>query len=300
LLATTEHSHSFTINRFSWLEQKYQVIKTPRLDNVFIPPRLEIGDFLGEGAYQNKYFLRRFQRHQEYLDSLQPSMHLGKSKHGIYYFALRWHQLQVWVFQEASESREMPEWELKYKADIKASFLQHYKRDDIKEIKTSWILDNRGQIRSEEREDYGWDSSDESGINVEEGYGVYTEGRDRHIMSSMDFLGYNPSKEIVFLGNHFDGFAYYLGSSKLQYLATFEPAGRRGRFMSTAPHESFIYTPCMDDLLSARNIGTDQNMVSQLVHFFLPLLFMECTSMLLILFKLKSIHTVVLVTFFFL
>jgi hypothetical protein len=50
----------------------------------------------------------------------------------------------------------MPEWELKYKVDIKPSFLQHYNSDDKKKIKASWRLD-RGQIgitESEDREDW--------------------------------------------------------------------------------------------------------------------------------------------------
>jgi hypothetical protein len=240
--------------RLSLLEQKYQVIKTLKLDNVFIPPRLDVADFLR--PYKSKEAcLRDFQLQQEYSDNLEPKMYLGKSEHGIYYTALRWHQLQVWVLQEASESRPMPEWELKYKTDIKPSFLQHYNRDDKKKIKVSWRLD-RGQIGiigSEDREDSGWDSSEDSGINVEEQDSIYCNGHDCDILSTMEFLGYHPNKEIAFLANEdFDGFAYYLDSSKLQYLGSFEPVGCCHKQVE-ATHESFIYTACMDDLLPAHH-----------------------------------------------
>jgi hypothetical protein len=113
---------------------------------------------------------------------------------------------------EASESRPIPEWELKYKADIKPSFLQHYTRVHRKEIKECWMLD-LGQIGSSDdsREDCGWDSSDDSGINVEEDSvysndlycdpsddsdinveedSVYSNHLYFDIRSSMDFLHY--------------------------------------------------------------------------------------------------------------
>lgn len=238
------------------------MIKTPRLDNVFVPPRLDVDDFLRrECPYYNKEeCLRIFQLQQQFLDNVQPSMHLGKSEHGIYCTALRWYQLQVWVLHEASESRPVPEWELKHKADLKPTFLQHYKGGDgRKKSKASWALnceENESEDSGEENEsedtgDRGWDSSDHSGIGVEED-GVYSNGSNWDIGRRMDFLGYHPSKEIAFLGNCFDGFAYYLGSSKLQYLGTIKPVGCC-HIQVAATHESFIYTPCMDDLLPAHS-----------------------------------------------
>jgi hypothetical protein len=94
-----------------------------------------------------------------------------------------------------------------------------------------------------------------------------------------DLLGYHPSKEIAFLGNDFDGFAYYLGSSKLQYLGTFYPVGCGNISQCCSyTHESFIDTPCMDDLLSDHK--NTQLMVSQFAFYFLPLICMldDCTS----------------------
>ncbi|RLN36023.1 hypothetical protein C2845_PM03G18660 [Panicum miliaceum] len=191
---------------------------------------------------------------QESLDREKPAMHLGKSEHGIYYTALIWHQLRVWVLREASESRPMPEWELKHTADIRPSFLWHYMREDREEIRTSWSLD-RGKTGSDDQVDCGWDSSDDSVISVEGEDGIENGDRYCDMSRCMDFLGYHPRKEIAFLGDHFEGFAYYLSSSKLQYLGTFYPAGCCHRQVA-ATHESFIYTPCMDDLLPDQNRNT--------------------------------------------
>ncbi|CAL5091753.1 unnamed protein product [Urochloa decumbens] len=217
------HCRGGFVMRLSLLEQKYRVIKTPSLDNVFTPPRLDINDFLSqEGPHWSKEdCLTSFERQQDLRDSVKPSMHLGKSEHGIYYTALRWHQLQVWLLHEASESRPMLEWELKHKDDIELSFLQHYMREDRENIEKPWSLD-RGKKGPKNQVACGWDSSDDSGIDREGEDGVYNGYRHYNMSYCMDLLGYHPSKEIAFLGDHFEGFAYYLGSSKLQYLDDLE------------------------------------------------------------------------------
>ncbi|CAL5077997.1 unnamed protein product [Urochloa decumbens] len=244
------HCRGGFIIRLSPQEHKYQVIKTPRLDNIFTPPRLDADDYLRqeEPYWDKEACLAEFEMDQELLNNRKPSMHLGKSEHGIYYTALGWHQLRVWVLHEASDSNPILEWELKHKTDIKPSFLQHYLRKDRKKAKKSWSLD-RGTEGSDDRIDYGWDSSDYGVTNVEREDDEYDDD-DRYcdMRDDMDFLGYHPSKEIAFLGNGFDGFAYYLGTSKLQYLGTFFPVGCCHSQVA-ATHESFIYTPCMDDLL---------------------------------------------------
>jgi hypothetical protein len=181
---------------------------------------------------------------QDHCDRVKPFMHLGKSEHGIYYTTLRWHQLQVWVLHEASETRPMPEWQLKHKVDLRFSILRHYTRKDRENIETSWSLD-RGKRVPKDQLDRGWDSSDDSVIEED---GVHDVDRYYNMSYSMDLLGLHPNKEIIFLGDFFDGFAYYLGSSKLQYLGTFYPT-ECWHSMVAAAQESFIYTPCMDDLL---------------------------------------------------
>ncbi|CAN6170712.1 unnamed protein product [Urochloa humidicola] len=245
------HCRGGFIMRLSLQEHKYQVIKTPRLDNIFTPPRLDVEKYLRQQQpyWDKEACLREFEMDQECLNNRKPSVHLGKSKDGIYYAALCWHQLRVWVLREASESSSISEWELKHHTDIKPSFLRHYLRKDRKKAKKSWSLDH-GTEGSDNRIDHGWDSSDDGVSNVEGEDGVYDYNDVRYckIRDDMDFLGFHPSEEIAFLGNGFDGFAYYLGISKLQYLGKFFPVGCSHRQVA-ATHESFIYTPCLDDLL---------------------------------------------------
>ncbi|CAL5077132.1 unnamed protein product [Urochloa decumbens] len=221
------HCRGGFVMRLSLLEQKYKVIKTPRLDNVFMQPRLD---------EETRYAYWKIGGWD------------GKSEDGIYYTALCWYQLRVWVLHEASESSPMPQWELKHKADIKPSFRQYYLREDKKEDEKSWSLDP-GTEGSDDRVDCGWDSSDDGITNVKAEDAVdYDDNRYCNMRDGMDFLGYHPSKEIALLGNGFDGFAYYLNTSRLQYLGRFYPTGCT-HIQVAATHESFIYTPCMEDLL---------------------------------------------------
>ena len=71
---------------------------------------------------------------------------------------------------------------------------------------------------------------------------------------AVDLLGYHPYREIAFLGNRFQGFAYYLENSKLQYLGSPYPTYLGNSDNGLRPIlESFIYPPCMDDLLPNQN-----------------------------------------------
>jgi hypothetical protein len=163
---------------------------------------------------------------QEILDREKPSTHLGKSEHGIYYTALYWHQLQIWVLhEEASESCPIPKWELKHKTDTGQSLVRHFARGGIEEIERCWSLEH-GKGESDDEVECGWDSSSDDGVINVERENVVDNGDDYLDMDRrMNLLGYHPNKEIAFLGNGFEGFAYYLSSSKLQYLGTFYPNG---------------------------------------------------------------------------
>jgi hypothetical protein len=82
--------------RLTLREQKYQVIKTPKLDDVFTKQTLDTDDFLSQRGYCSREFqmqrkqtldiddflsqqgedcLREFQRQQEIMDRVKPSMH---------------------------------------------------------------------------------------------------------------------------------------------------------------------------------------------------------------------------------
>ncbi|KAI4983622.1 hypothetical protein ZWY2020_025488 [Hordeum vulgare] len=206
------------IMRLSLEEQKYLVIKTPNLDTS-IPG-----------------YKRCFRTYG----------YLAKSKHGVYYTAIYGYQLHVWVLRNVntSESSQTPEWELKHQVNLEPSLKPCNRRFRRENIDKCWILDSRDK-ESEDTRDYEWDSSDD-GVDDAKGE-INKDGIDY----ALDLLGYHPYKEIVLLGNRFQGFAYYLDSSKLRYLGSPYP-----RQLSKHLHppvlpllESFIYTPCMDDVL---------------------------------------------------
>jgi hypothetical protein len=209
--------------RLSLLEEKYRVIRTPRLQ-------------VTEGNEDYKY-IRTFG-------------YLGRTSNGVCYSAIHGYQLQVWILHEASEPHRTPEWEVKHQANLKPTFMRHYNRRNIgTNTAKSWILNPPDKVLNDE-EDHEWDSSDDSVVDREEQGISNLEGYKNY---GIDFLGYHPYKEIAFLGNSFNGFAYYLDSSKLQYLGLLYP-----RFSLSIPpcapmFESFIYTPCTNDVLPANH-----------------------------------------------
>ena len=200
-------------------EQTYLVIKTPNLDTT---------------GYERC--------------PLATYGYLGKSKHGVYYTAIHLYQVHVWVLlYNTSESSQTPEWELKHQVDLEPILKPYYNRRFTREnIGKCWILDSH----DEESRDYEWDSSDDSDVDAEEEIDMDYED----CYFALELLGYHPYKEIAFLGNRFQGFAYYPDNSKLQYLGSPYPPQiekRHHRFLrpSLPLPETFTYTPCMDDLL---------------------------------------------------
>ncbi|KAI5008433.1 hypothetical protein ZWY2020_009481 [Hordeum vulgare] len=208
-------------------ERNYLVVKTPRVD-------------ITAGC----------KRHLKTYD------YLGKSKHGVYFTAFHGYLLQVWVLRDTVESCPTPEWELKHHVDLEPNLKLHYNRHFRREkYEKCWILDScdeesEGDEESEDSEDYAWDSSDDSVVDDEGG--INMDYKDYYF--AIDLLGYHPYKEIAFLGNRFQGFAYYLDNSKLQYLGSPYPSYLNKHDCRLLPMlESFIYTPCMDDLLPVQN-----------------------------------------------
>jgi hypothetical protein len=178
-----------------------------------------------------------------------PNVYLAKSKQGIYYTALQGYRLQIWVLHAASDSCKIPEWELKHQVDLRPSFSQHDTRHYGREvIGTSWILTPSEGV-SNDRLDHGWDSSDDD-CSTDTGGRICNNESIKIHYYGVDLMGYHPCKEIFFLGNCSNGFAYYLGSSKLEYLGRVYPTCLGG-YQHTV--NSCIYTPCKDDLLVAQN-----------------------------------------------
>ncbi|XBI45155.1 hypothetical protein VPH35_109677 [Triticum aestivum] len=201
------------IMRYACMEQKYLVIKTPNLDTGTC--------FMTYG-------------------------YLAKSKQGVYYTAICGYQFHVWVLHNTSESSQTPEWELKHQVNLEPNLRPCYNRCfKRKNTDKCWILDSRDE-ESEDTRDYEWDSSDDSVAHAEGE--INKDGKAYYY--ALDLLGYHPYKEIAFLGNRFQGFAYYLDNSKLQYLGSpYRTQLNDPRRRSLPLLESFIYTPCRDDVL---------------------------------------------------
>ena len=186
----------------------------------------------------------------------KPFVYLGKSEHGVYYTTIYQCQLQVWLLHEASESR--PEWVLKHHSHLGPSLLRHYPLRNHERDNTN--VNNHGNERPGDQGDCGWVFNGASVDDSEEerkGDGLSQGERDNIINMRIHFLRYHPNKEIAFLCiNDFDGFAYYLDNSKLRYLGSLFPTGCRDSEVAVA-HESFIYTPCEDDLLPEYSYSDD-------------------------------------------
>jgi hypothetical protein len=213
-------------------KEKYLVIETPKLDNIFSHQTLADSD----------------DRKKEII----PDVYLGKSQQGIYYAALCKNQLRVWVLHEASDYG-VPEWELKHQAILESAFLRHYAR---RRIQASWSIDRGGRRgHTKYTRDHEWDSDNNSSVvnaategDDGEEVGLITDCWAQCANERSNLLGFHPHKEIIFFGKRFDGFAYYLSSCKLQYLGSIFPAGCHNSQVEES-YGSFIYTPSMYDML---------------------------------------------------
>ncbi|CAM0871125.1 unnamed protein product [Alopecurus aequalis] len=194
----------------------------------------------------------------------KPFVYLGKSEHGVYYTTIYQCQLQVWVLREREASESRPEWVLKHHSHLAPSLLRQYPRQNHERDNTdvSDILYSHGDEGPDDKVDCVWDFNDDSVDASEEERNDegLSEGETHNIINMrIHLLGYHPNKEIAFLCiNDFDGFAYYLDTSKLRYLGSLFPIGCRDSEVAVA-HESFIYTPCEDDLLPEYSYSEDSD-----------------------------------------
>ncbi|KAM0926413.1 hypothetical protein ACQ4PT_003501 [Festuca glaucescens] len=187
---------------------------------------------------------------------IKPKVYLGKSQQGVYYAVLYENQLRVWVLHEVADSGGPPAWELKHQAMLESSFLRHYAR---RRVQASWNLDRCDwKGHTEYRRDHDWDSGDDSVADGEEEVGSITDCLKECANERSNLLGFHPHKEIIFFGKRFDGFAYYLRSCKFQYLGSILPTGCH-RIQWEEAYGSFIYTPCMYDMLPLREKENDNN-----------------------------------------
>jgi hypothetical protein len=174
--------------------------------------------------------------------TMEPQAYLGKSEHGVYYTTIYQCKLRVWVLLEGSESPTTPKWVQKHHSLIAPSILRYCTRQCTQAEKTDrGKEDDTGNCEWEFTRDHSDDDSEEQ----KQAQPKECQ-KDCYACGRFDLLGYHPYKEIAFLGiGHFNGFAYYMGTSKLRYLGPLYPMKNQ----LTTIRESFIYTPCEDDLL---------------------------------------------------
>ncbi|TVU06865.1 hypothetical protein EJB05_46901, partial [Eragrostis curvula] len=214
------HCRGAYVMRLSPSEDKYQVIKTPTS--------------IKENEDAKPY--------------------LGRSESGVYYVALAGLQLRVWALNESGGNME---WLLRHHVNLEAlshrlKTLQYYDKhvnrpwtivDDRSNNNCEFEMEVQGIATDEEDEEeqiIEWNSDDDDILDIRNSSREWGDG-------VMDFLGFHPYKEVVFLSESFNVVAYHLASSKAQYLGVIRPWGYGGTTASL--YESYPYTPCLIDSL---------------------------------------------------
>ncbi|CAN6309917.1 unnamed protein product [Urochloa humidicola] len=169
------------------------------------------------------------------------ALYLGKSEKGVYCALVDYSdqifQLRVWTLQKSCDQME---WVLMHQANL-GSILARKKHD--RQINGPWILNDInyrqrcGGGKIVVQQTLEWDSDNDNVVQVEAGV-EYEE--------YVDFLGFHPYKEVVFLSeSHRRGVAYHLNSLKVQELGNLYPtnyghiAGQHQLI-----RQAFPYTPC--------------------------------------------------------
>ncbi|CAN6309915.1 unnamed protein product [Urochloa humidicola] len=157
---------------------------------------------------------------------------LDQSRHS------RW--LRIWFLKETHGRME---WALKHQTNLKLVLARPAHRESYHN-EGPWILQNINYYKycSEdevvEPENFEWDSDNDNILQTNDKVDGYNE--------YIDFLGFHPYKEVVFLCETLHrGLAYHLNGSKVQDLGDLFPTNY-GHFCGNHGliRESFPYTPC--------------------------------------------------------
>lgn len=176
---------------------------------------------------------------------------IGKSKGGVYFAAIdRKAYLRVWILSETADKRTA-EWLLKHQSALDPhAWWRSTRIKGDRQNSTSpgpWIMDIcHNGMRKKAAYDYDdcldWDSDDDYILDIpnnEEEREEEEDDEDWDHGAEIDFLGFHPYKEVIFLGSG-PTVAYHWNSGKVQHLGEAYPRTyNRGFF------ESFVYTPCL-------------------------------------------------------
>uniref|UniRef100_A0A0A9BZA0 F-box domain-containing protein n=1 Tax=Arundo donax TaxID=35708 RepID=A0A0A9BZA0_ARUDO len=176
-------------------------------------------------------------------------LYLGKSEKGVYCASVDL-LLRVWILKVLNGRME---WALKHQTSLKP-LLAHQEYSEQSD--GPWILqdinyyerhDEDASYEALEQAKIDWDSDND---NV-----LHNEDRVDEYIGYIDFLGFHPYKEVVFLGESMTrGLAYHLNSSKFQDLGNLYPryyghiSGQHGLIRGAFP-----YTPCWIDEFPQNN-----------------------------------------------
>ncbi|OEL30007.1 hypothetical protein BAE44_0008972 [Dichanthelium oligosanthes] len=187
------------------------------------------------------------------------ALYLGKSEKGVYYALVddsdQICQLRVWILKKMCDQLE---WVLIHQTDP-GSILARQKHERRQINNRPWILNDinyrrrRGEDGNRKAvvpEKFEWDSDNDNVIQAEDGVEEYNE--------FIDFLGFHPYKEVVFLSESYRrGLAYHLNSSKVQELGNLYPTNY-GKIAGQHQliRESYPYTTCwMESVLQVNNLS---------------------------------------------
>ncbi|CAO2207815.1 unnamed protein product [Urochloa humidicola] len=210
------HCHTTFVMRISLSNGKYQVIKRP-VDS--------------EGMACTHFYL-------------------GKSVKGVYIAVQVSSSFSIYILDESSGKME---WVFKHSCYVVPC--------QIIDRPGPWTLEDiNNQEGGNEYEDgnneatvedkFEWDSDNDNGITESRGKynGIDTESRGKYNSRGyINFLGFHPYKEVVFLSDMLSrGLAYHLNSSKIEDLGNLHPTDY-GTQMGIQPciQASFPYTPWM-------------------------------------------------------
>ncbi|KAK3147616.1 hypothetical protein QOZ80_3BG0284680 [Eleusine coracana subsp. coracana] len=132
------------------------------------------------------------------------------------------------------------EWDLKHDNDLEQSLLWATQRLSHRTVAGPWMLmdgDNGNDNNILPEGHTEWD------FDVDDDILHYDEDEDYHCSRVIDFLGFHPYKEVVFLMVSSTAVAYHLKTSKIQWLGESHPEDYDT--ISQGVHEAFPYTPCL-------------------------------------------------------
>ncbi|CAL4990395.1 unnamed protein product [Urochloa decumbens] len=163
---------------------------------------------------------------------------IGRSLKGVYFAYVQWRQLRVWILNVCSDETE---WILKHASVL---WPKDWWPDDMTseyyemQCNGPWILDEYDNGKRKRNVD--WSSDDDDNNCTEDWQDHDQNDGHMYVHDSLNFLGFHPYKEIVFLTHGHEAVAYHLNTRKVQFLGILKPWD----YTNCGVYSSFVYTPC--------------------------------------------------------